>query len=128
MMWLEGVQLTSSPDRSRGQEVVAGRQMGLKLWAGKEERRRGMGGSWEDPGHSVGLSHLLPAASGDPEEATARSWILMFWASVLQPFFWRRTSGRRCGVRRVWSLSVSTGRHKGAQVSGQGPTERLRQD
>ena len=71
MMWLEGVQLTSSPDRSRGQEVVAGRQMGLKLWAGKEERRRGMGGAWEDPGHSVGLSHLLPAASGDPEEATA---------------------------------------------------------
>lgn len=55
-----------------------------------------MGGSWEDPGHSVGLSHLLPAASGGPEEATARSWILMFWASVLQPFFWRRTSGRGC--------------------------------
>lgn len=28
-----------------------------------------MGGSWEDPGHSVGLSHLLPVASGGPEDA-----------------------------------------------------------
>ena len=46
MMWLEGIQLTSGPDRSRGQEVVAGRQMGLKLWAGREERR----GEWVGPG------------------------------------------------------------------------------
>ena len=62
----------------------------------KVGKERGMGGSWEDPGHFVGLSHLLPAASAGPEEATARSWILMFWASVPQPFFWRRTSGRGC--------------------------------
>lgn len=96
MTWLEGVQLTSGPDRSRGQEVVAGRQMGLKLWAGREERRGGMGGSWEDPGHSVGLSHLLPAALAGPEEAMARTWILTFWALVPQPFFRRRTSGRGC--------------------------------
>lgn len=96
MMWLKGVQLTSGPDRSRGEEVVAGRHMGLKLWAGRQERRWGMGGSWADPGPSVGLSHLLPAASGGPEEAMARSWILMFCASVPQLFFWRRTSGRGC--------------------------------
>lgn len=98
--------------------------MGLKLWAGREERRRGMGGSWKTQvilwGSATCLLHQ------EAREATTRHG-----SYVLKPRCYSRSSGEELvggcrGEAGVWAWYYRQTR--GLRFSGQGPTERPRQD